>query len=100
MITFKDVMPWVISGLSLFFAWWTNNKKDLKDSAVVISTVNTQLTDLKEKLNEKLSEISQTMRSMVEDSKDHSERLAALEANQRNLQKEVDKLKEDLANAK
>ena len=95
MITFKDVIPWLISFGSVLFAWWTNNKKDIKDSAVVVSTVTQQITDLKEKLNERLSEINITMRGMIEDSKDHGERITVIEVELKNLKREIDQIKKE-----
>lgn len=75
MITFKDVMPWIISGLSLFFAWWTNTKKDTKDSTVIIATVTQQLKNLENGQ----AEMNRMLRDLTSESRDHEERLIKLE---------------------
>lgn len=89
MLTPDKVIPWIISIGSLIFAWWTNTKKDTKDSTVVIATVTAELKSM----NENMTELTRQMREMNNEQRDHERRLILLE------QKFIE-LKEDLTNAK
>lgn len=83
MITFKDIMPWIISLVSIGFAIWTQAKKDTS----VIATIST-----------KLENIQKSVDTLTQENKDWRAIVYNLQSDVAVLKADIDRINKELAN--